>query len=385
MQKPAIVVPCYNRTTSLDRLLNSLIKADYPADGGVTLIISVDYSGKTDVADMADAFQWPHGDKIVLKHKENLGLKKNLLLCSDYSIEYTSAIILEEDSYVTPAFYRFACESALAYADDPVVAGVSLYAYCFTELSCVRFMPLRMDSPVYLSRWPSSRGQLWIGARWKEFRNWLDKQGDASLTNPALPPPIARWSSSWKKYMVAYLTLNDKYMVYPYQSYSTNCGDTGCHTIEGSYPDVQVPVTLDMHVPSFPPSDKIAVRYDAFFNPTEDMLKALQPELAGYAFDVDMWATKPDCALHSEYLLSTRKCRNSIYSYDWKLLPIELNVITSLRGERIHFAKRDDFAMVPDKEVIVRNLLWSNKLLTPRDMITIVCQHVVNKVKCIFR
>tara|TARA_B110001469_G_C9641513_1_gene322728 strand:+ start:2462 stop:2722 length:261 start_codon:yes stop_codon:yes gene_type:complete len=86
MLEIAIVAPCYNRVGSSERLLGSLSQADYGEfSSGVTLVLSVDYSGDDSVADLAQSFEWTFGEKRVVLHPTNIGLRQNILWGGDLS------------------------------------------------------------------------------------------------------------------------------------------------------------------------------------------------------------------------------------------------------------------------------------------------------------
>ena len=99
-----VVIPCYNRVDSLNRLLVSLKDANYLGDD-VDLIFSIDYSGINSVQVLAESFQWEFGIKKLILHSNNLGLKQNILSCGDLVDEYDAVIILEDDLYVAKDFY----------------------------------------------------------------------------------------------------------------------------------------------------------------------------------------------------------------------------------------------------------------------------------------
>ena len=82
-----IVVVAYNRLSCLDRLLNSLNRAEYEKDD-VELIISIDRGDNAQVLELAQRFHWLHGTKRVIYQSENLGLKKHILRCGDISGQY---------------------------------------------------------------------------------------------------------------------------------------------------------------------------------------------------------------------------------------------------------------------------------------------------------
>jgi len=72
-----IIVVGYNRPKAIERLLNSLLKASYPR--AVDLIISIDGEGENSVKEIAANFTWPHGEKRLIFHDNNLGLRNHVL------------------------------------------------------------------------------------------------------------------------------------------------------------------------------------------------------------------------------------------------------------------------------------------------------------------
>ena len=111
----AIVVVAYNRPHALNRLLSSIKQADYSGYSNIQLIISIDFSGNDDCFVLADSFEWEWGKKEIVRHPENLGLKKHILLCGDISEQHDGVIILEDDLFVSPAFYDYAQQAYLFY------------------------------------------------------------------------------------------------------------------------------------------------------------------------------------------------------------------------------------------------------------------------------
>ena len=183
MLKIAIVVPCYNRVSSLERLLQSLSHADYgECSGEVSLIFSVDYSGDDKVAEFVQSFEWGFGEKRVILHPTNVGLRKNILSCGDLTAEFDAVIVLEDDLVVSPGFYSYAIQSAEYYEDDSRIAQLSLYSYEYAEVGVSRFMPVEDGNDVYFMQWASSWGQMWTTRQWKTFRSWYATLGAWSTT-----------------------------------------------------------------------------------------------------------------------------------------------------------------------------------------------------------
>ena len=94
----------------MKRLLNSLVRAEYK--DAVKLIISIDGNGTPEVCKYAEQFDWPHGEKDVICHKKNMGLRLHILFCGGLTKQYDGIILLEDDLYVSAWFYQYATEAA---------------------------------------------------------------------------------------------------------------------------------------------------------------------------------------------------------------------------------------------------------------------------------
>lgn len=237
MSSIAIIVVSYKRIDCFKRLLASLDKADYGSDK-VPLIISIDKSDSTIIESEANSFEWKYGDKIINARSENMGLRRHILSCGEYLNTYDAVVILEDDLVVSKGFYSFAKQAVEKYNNDDGVAGISLYSYRINEFSFFPFEPERnVNSDVYFMKFASSWGQIWMKKQWKKFMGWYHINQDLDLhTIDELPEYIANWGkNSWKKYHIAYCVLNDKYFVYPYDSYSNNPGDIGEHYKKKDY------------------------------------------------------------------------------------------------------------------------------------------------------
>ena len=238
---PAIVAVAFNRPLSISRLLDSLTKADYQATS-VPLVISVDFSDSDNgeqVRKIAESFVWPFGEKELIFHDRNLGLRKHILSCGDLTEKYGSVIVFEDDLSVSPCFHNYASAALDFTADQSNVAGVSLYHYRTHFLKRLPFIPLYDGHENYYLQNPSSVGQAWSREQWNGFRSWYDTKlkVDASL-NEKLPdnlpihPRVANWpESSWLKFFIWYMVEQQKYFLFPRVSYSTNHHDVGTHAL----------------------------------------------------------------------------------------------------------------------------------------------------------
>jgi hypothetical protein len=343
---PAIVVVAYNRTASLKRLLNSLLKAHYPP-GNIDLIISIDYSGNDDVVNIANAFDWKFGNKKILTSNKRLGLKQHILQCGDLSEQYGSIIMLEDDLLVSPAFYNYAVSAAHFYKNDYNIAGISLFNYQVAENHFFPFSAVQDGTDVYFIQVASSWGQLFFAHWWKEFRTWLEQNDKPEL--PAYTPAYLRgWSAnSWKKHFIHFLIQTNKYFVYPRVGLSTNFGEDGANTDRRGL--FQTPLLQGEKSFNFAKLEQSKAIYDAWYEITPSTLNKFCPQLSGYNYVVDLHGTKDTEGL-SEFILSSKKCYGPLLSFANDLGSAEENILENLPGNFYAFAQASvfDHSIKPD-------------------------------------
>ncbi|GHD33734.1 glycosyltransferase [Halioglobus pacificus] len=345
--KPAIVVIAYNRLDAMKRLLHSIRAAELPGD--TTLVVSVDYSGDPEVAECAKAFEWQHGEKRVIAHNSNLGLRAHVLSCGDLSRVYGSVILLEDDLYVSPFFYRYACLALDRYCSDDRIAGVSLYTHRWNETACQKFTPLETsESDTFILQLASSWGQCWTKKQWEGFITWYGDNLDWPMKGTEwrgkemIPGDVARWpDSSWKRYFIRYLIQTDRYFVYPKKSYSTNFSEIGVHHTK-KHSVLQAPLEIRHRHLNLLPFDEIFEKYDAFCELCPDSLKRLAPFLDEIDLEIDLYGQKPLSKLSREYLLTIKKSTKPTHSFAMDLKPHELNVIHNLGGDHFHISAKKD-------------------------------------------
>jgi glycosyltransferase involved in cell wall biosynthesis len=333
----AIVVVAYNRKHALERCLRALSNAAYP-DHKVKLVISIDGGeSNQDVCEAASLFAWKYGDKEVICHSHNLGLRKHVMRCGNLSRKYGSIILLEDDIYVSPDFYNFALQALHYYRKDTRIAGISLYSPRFNESSKLPFEPLQSMYDVFFSQLPNSWGQVWTSEQWMSYTTWYKSQTSMAIDNfdnPALPRSVKKWpTTSWKKYYAKYMLEQNKYFVYPYDSLSTNFGDPGTHFRKGSS---LFQVALSRRGPRkfrFDPFDSASVVYDSSYENIH-LASALHP-YNGSNITIDLYASK-EISSYKRYALTTRIMDHRIImSFDLSMRPIEENIIHSLPGTSI--------------------------------------------------
>lgn len=326
----AIATIAYNRIDSIKRLLTSLTNAYYNNEN-VTLIISIDKSDTDIVEKYADSFVWQHGEKRVIKHSKNLGLRKHVLSIGGYLEEYDAVIVLEDDLIVSPNFYLFAKSAVEHYYNNDSIAGISLYSFAVNYQNHQPFYPLKNEYDVFFMNCAQSWGQVWMRAQWHNFKKWYERHNDEFEYSPNLPKTICNWpKSSWLKYHTRYCIEENKYFVYPYQSYTSNCGDAGTHA---SFSNVtyQTCFNYGKWLPLKLPNLEEGVQYDGFFENKN------LPQIIGFNVDnicIDLYGEKKK--LNNRYLLTTKKYDYLIIrSFGLIYKPIELNVIYNSIGTDI--------------------------------------------------
>ena len=338
---PAIVAIGFNRPSALKRLLNTIANANYPADVSIPLVVSIDKGKNKETLEVARNFNWQQGEKIVIEHQSNLGLRRHVISCGDLTEKYETVIILEDDLLVSPEFYRYTLE-AVNYYQDPEIAGISLYAYDFNEYAETKFVPIEDGYDNYFIQTASSWGQVWTRQQWQGFKQWYDAKPSASNSAKKYPQKLAEWpESSWKKYYIQYLIDSNRYFVYPRISLSTNSGDKG--TNHGGGGNFQVSLLLDLKTYKFSNLQESLARYDSHYEIEADCLKRLNPQLSELNFECDFYGTKAIANIDSEYLLSIKECSHTLTSFSLSLVPQELNIVYGLPGKCFSLGKTKDF------------------------------------------
>lgn len=330
---PTVVVLAFSRPLALKRLLYSLNNAHYGTH--VRLIISIDGGASREVISAAKKFEFIHGEKIVREQKTNLGLRQHVLSCGDLSETEGSVIILEDDIVVDKYYYVYAQQALTFYLNDDAVGGVSLYAPEFNEYAGLPFRPLKNEFDTYMMQVPCSWGQAWTSRQWSQFRNWMKSVDESSLIQHCqLPSYVKKWkSSSWKKSFALYLIDQDKYFIYPYNSFTTNVSDPGgYHNASGSSV-VQVSLLCQSRTFRglvFSPNDDAAIRYDGFMeNCSQHIINHVRKRFnIGGSVCFDIYGTKDSIVLNNyDYCITSKDAGAAVANFPAAYRPVENNFL----------------------------------------------------------
>lgn len=300
------------------------------------------------------------------------------------SKKYGSVIVLEDDTYVSKDFYSYALKAKDFYSEDDTIAGISLYAYEYSEINQEKFDPLYAEWDTFFMQWASSWGQLWTSSQWASFYEWYEKNKGKNLSIFDIPQNVIGWpESSWKKYYIAYLYNTKKFFVYPYISFVSNCGDAGFHCGQESFLNTQVCIPQSYKTSSlkFAAFSSSIVKYDSFFQIYPDYLKQMNKKIRNYDFDVDMAGTKKDMDIKKKYLLSPKKCKKPIFSFDHALIPLALNIVNDLEGNYLFFGRTSDFEMKENLFYNVSRWNINRSLPSGRQCLNYVLIKILKKLK----
>ena len=326
---PIIVVIAYNRPKSLARLLKSIERAAYP-EVKIPLVISIDYSpSNSDVVEIANNFNWKFGEKSVIAHKKNLGLRKHVVSCGDLALEYGNVIILEDDLYVSKNFYYFSLAALNFSRDKDYIGGISLYNHKINVHKGEYFSAYEDGYDNWYFQFASSWGQSWSKEQWLGFKDWYNKNPVVG-PNPNIPENVTNWSDkSWLKYFIAYLIETDKFFLYPKISLSTNFNDPGTHVGSDSTAYQLELMGAKKEIYNFSGISESQAVYDSFF---ENMtLNKYLPNIANESVSIDLYGAKKGC--QSKYLLSSSFLDfETLQTYGRSLKPIDANIFENVNG-----------------------------------------------------
>lgn len=330
--KIGILTIGYNRADNLLRLLNSINMAYFPEDN-IDLLISIDNSGNNEVEKAVGQFQWLHGNKKIYTYPERLGLQKHILKCGDFLEFYDALIVLEDDLVVAPSFFIFALETVDKYINDSNIAGISLYTHLWNHDAGLPFMPCPSKYDIYFLQMAQSWGQVWLRNQWKEFKKWYTENQEFGKSDD-FPDFMTNWTKSWLKYHNKYCVTQNKYFVYPYNSYTTCFSEAGEHSVV-SVSNFQVPMVegvIDkLRLPDFNAGD--VIKYDIYYE-RQGLGKYIGVNDA--ELTVDIYGRKSRQTRRNRFLISSRTLPYRVVkSYALQMRPQEQNIIYTVLGNDI--------------------------------------------------
>lgn len=336
-QRVAVIAVGYNRYKSLKRLLDSVESASYPV-ANVPLIISIDCSGDESVYELARSFKWSHGEKYVnIEDAGRLGLVKHIYQCAGLTKVFRAIILLEDDLFVSPFFYSYVLQAIDKYGDAPAVAQIALYHNETNGFVGHPYPKVNDGFDVFLAQSTCSWGQCWNERMWNAFCTWRDHICTDELINEQdMPATIKGWTRAWSRYFNAYILHQNKYVLYPQVSLTTNFSDAGEHGDDNNN-IVQVNLQQGDFLYRMPGIQELQ-RYDSFGNN-----EGLYAWLSMKPYDVCLDIFGIHERKNQRYILSTRLLPYKIVkTFALNMRPIELNVKFNIPGKGLYLYDTDE-------------------------------------------
>jgi len=353
MERLGIVIIGYKNAFGVQRLLKSLSKVDFLEDKDISLIFSIDYSGDDSVKKLAEHYCWTNGEKYIISHETNLGLKKHILSCGNYMEEYNldAIAVFEDDIYVSPEMYSYMKEAVQFYKNDPRIAGIALYKHEYNINAKHPFVDFNDGGDTYFVQYAMSWGQIWMRKQWFDFREWYDTGKWEEMNEKKIPQNILQWKNSWLKYHIMYCIDKDLYFVYPREALSTNFSDVGVHN-KNIMTSMQIPLCVHKKAKwEFSHLNETNAVYDAFFENVK-----LKDILHYDKLEIDLYGVKHYLD-DTTYVLTRRILPYKVErSWGLYLRPIEANIFLDIPGNEIFLYN----IMEKDNKVI--NKVVKNKL-----------------------
>lgn len=337
---PALVAVGYNRPDCMERLMKSLLQAEYP-EGNINLVVSIDESNKSnEIENVVNSIGWPYGDLIIRRFDKRQGLKNHVLQCGDLSEKYGAVIILEDDLIVSKSFYYYVIESLSFYKNDKNIAGISLYSHAWNGYTNTFFTPQRNEYDTFFGQFSITWGECWTKSQWTDFRIWY-KENSNYVDSQQIPDSINRWGEqSWGKFFAKYIAEKNKYYVIPYTSLSTNYSEAGSHNIcRSSSHQVMLfdGVCRNFKFPTY----ELGIKYDMFFERVFNEKTCIGGiPIADLCMNLNGGKSNFE---NKKFVATTKKYPvHETASFDLALRPIEQNLIYEVPGEGIYIYKAEE-------------------------------------------
>ena len=208
-----------NRAKSLQRLLNSLEKAEYVSDR-VNLNIHIDKSADNHACiKVAESFQFSNGEVTIDISDQNNGLR-NAWFRAWRPLDNERAIILEDDVELSTQWYKWLKRAWEANGERDDLAGISLQRQTLVPQKPHKQIEIVNNHKPFLYRLVGSIGFSPHWKHWRAFLNWIDSV-DTSTVDVKTPGLITSdWMDTldrrhmWTQYFIWFCKQHDLYTLY---------------------------------------------------------------------------------------------------------------------------------------------------------------------------
>ena len=259
-----IHILAWNRPQSFKRLIDSLSVTLYDGDE-VNLIIHVDGGGNsTETYKISREYQWPHGQKTVIKSSVNQGLARAWFNVWIPLLPSDRAIIFEDDIVVSHLWYRWLKKAWDVYMNRTDLAGICLMRQTFIpKAPCnKRRREIINDHQPFLYKLVGSTGLSPHPVHWKKFINWIHRV-DYESVDVSVPGLITThwWKQQnrrnmWTQHFIYFCNKNKLYHLYvnlPNKTtLASNMQEAGQHYKISMGADFKLATNVSLSFPSEP-------------------------------------------------------------------------------------------------------------------------------------
>jgi len=296
-------------------------------------------------------------------------------------------ILLEDDLFVSPKFHIFATKALNYYATDEEVGGISLSSILKNGFVNLPFIPLLDDSDVFFAQFCVLHGFIISDKMWASFEQWFEYPANQKFSKEDNIHTFFKKmdnQSEWFHFFTNFLIKSKKYIIYPREAYCVHFQEVGTHFNKtGIW--FQNPLQYFKQDFNFKHLSESKVRYDSFLELEPEIIKSLNPEISNFDFEIDFYASKSSENVKSEYVLTSRPVKNSVFSFGKVMKPFEMNIIEKIHGKELHLAKKSDVKFGKFHKFIVQrsNYFYLNSGSTIKQKIIFTFLGVLSRLKLI--
>lgn len=247
-----MIVITYNRPASLQRLLDSLNKADYLSDK-VVIEVWIDRSKSNEIHgptyETASKFVFDKGQITVHNHTKHAGLYGQWIDTWQPNEDTKEmAVILEDDISVSPLFYRYLKKVHARYDRRPEVNGFALQGISIKHGGAGGNLRAPLENVVFLYPILGSWGFSPRKDNWIKFRQWYKTASKDKNFKPLVPGILpTQWyqiflkrgktDGMWTMWHIYYAYSKKERTLYPNfpnkQGMTINWKESGIHYKKG--------------------------------------------------------------------------------------------------------------------------------------------------------
>lgn len=243
-----IIVFGWRRKESMERLVNSLLKADYLGKS-VQIQFHIEFEPSKDVEEYVKGIIWPYGSKQIIWRHEPFGLERMVVESWKAENDNEFAFFFEDDIEVHSYYFKFALEALnrKEITTSEHLVGISFNTPRYDEVNIVQSIwepeyEIGLEAKIFLFQQAASWGSIYFPWKWREYLKYYSRRrgipGSVTSAEGVEIIPLScvtEWKKSWKKYLMELMVLKGYLMLYPslknQESLSVHHREEGEHAI----------------------------------------------------------------------------------------------------------------------------------------------------------